>query len=217
MAYPGTHMLTSFGGDQFDGVEQWSCSLRSTPNFGDGNQFDQGALDEIAAALGAWFGSSASIGGLAYLNWVKHNRIGADGKYVSDVSYTHEYPTRIGGGGPAGALPPQVAQAVTLETGTTRGLACRGRIFLPQPRVNLGSDGRQSIASCTAVATNVANLLTTLNGLSLFGTVSVYSNVREGAVRAVTGVTVGRTIDTIRSRRAQLSEERPPAVAVGGT
>lgn len=216
MAYPGTHMLLSFGGPLFSG-EQWSCGLRSTPNFGDGSQFNQGALDDIVPVLGAWWSALTVVQTSAKLGWAKFNRIGSDGKYVSDESFTHFWEPVLSTSGTSPTLPPQVALAVTLETGVQRGLAARGRIFLPVVGGGLDVDGRISESAAGLVATQVANLLTSLNGIATYGVTSVYSDVREGAVRPITGVSCGRVLDTMRSRRNQITEERPPAVTVGGT
>jgi hypothetical protein len=63
----------------------------------------------------------------------------------------------------------------------------------------------------------VASLITALNADASYGETRIYSNVREGASRLVTGVTVGRVLDTMRSRRTSLPEERTAVVTVGGS
>lgn len=209
-------MLLTFGGSLWTG-EQWSCGLRSTPNFGDGNEFGQGALEEIVPVLSNWWSTSNTSFGTATLGWAKFNRIGTDGRYVSDETNLHEYTPAVSPGATSGSWPAQISLVATLETGVTRGLACRGRIFLPVPRVTLGPDGRIAVGSATAIATSTAALITSLNALPLYGVTSIYSDVREGRVRSITGVSVGRVLDTVRSRRTSLGEDRPPAVPVGGS
>lgn len=230
MAYSGQHMLTVIGGSLFTN-EQWSISFRSTPNFGDATQDTQAVVATIAEAIRAWFVASIYIGPAAKLGFVKHNRIGVDGKYVNNTTGEVLY-GNLAAAASTGGHPPQIALALTLETGITRGLANRGRVFMPNPvGVIGGTTGTLTTGVATNHATSLASLFTTLNGLTGFGTVSVYSRGKAGPVlagskspsfpnpgvaRPVTGVSCGLVLDTIRSRRAQLVEARPPTVAVGG-
>jgi hypothetical protein len=209
-------MLLAFGGPLWTS-EQWSCSIRSDPNFGDGNQLSQGALDEIWPAVATWFQSATSpIASHAKLGWLKFNRIGANGKYVNSTTYRKDWATPLATG-VSNASAPQVSLVATLETGASRGRAHRGRIYLPAPRYPLENDGRITAASATAAATSVAGLLTTLNGIASYGSNRVYSNIDAGTSRVITGVTVGRVLDTMRSRRTSLPEERTAVVTVGGS
>jgi hypothetical protein len=213
MAFPGQHMLLSFGGPLYVG-EQWSVSLRSTPNFADG---DTAGLDAIAQAVSTWFTTGAPIiGAAARLAYVKFNRIGPDGKYVGATTNRVDF-TPVRGGNTVATHPPQISLVATLETGVTRGLANRGRMFLPCPVAGVDGNGRISANAALEVATKVAGLLSTLNALTPYGETRVYSAVGSGASRLVTGVTVGRVLDTMRSRRTSITEERSAAVAVGGS
>jgi hypothetical protein len=206
-------MLLAFGGPLY-GAEQWSISLRSTPNFADN---DAVGLDRIADLVGDWHeGAPAVVGGFAPMTWLKFNRIGVDGKYVADRTNRVDFaPPRVNNTGSPHA--PQVSLVATLETGNLRGLAHRGRMFLPCPTAAVSNDGRIPAAAAQAAATKVASLITALNADPSYGETRIYSNVREGASRLVTGVTVGRVLDTMRSRRTSLPEERTAVVTVGGS
>lgn len=212
MPYPSVHYLTAFGG-LLPGGEGWSTSLRSTPNFAGST-----TVNDVAAAVSAWFVTTTSpVCRAATLTWVKHNAIGLDGKYQSQTTNLVEYATPVLSGGPSSPQHPnQTALVATLETGLARGLAHRGRMFLPLPRYGLQADGRITAADALAAATSVAGLLSALNGVAGFGDVIVASNVREGAVNSVTAVSVGRVLDTVRSRRTSLGEERTALATVTG-
>lgn len=219
MPYPSEHFLTAFGG-LLPGGEAWSCSFRSTPEFGGdpSGPGDLGAVEPVSVEIRAWWLDTNSPGVISSsLGWVKHNRIGVDGRYLRDTTNLVEFdPVIAGPGGASSIKPNQVALAVTLETGQQRGLAHRGRMFLPAPRWNVLGDGRISAADAASAATGVASLFSALNAIPEFGTVAIYSDVREGAMRPVTDVTCGRVYDTIRSRRTSMAEERVPPVPVTG-
>ena len=116
-------MLLAFGGPLY-GAEQWSISLRSTPNFADN---DAVGLDRIADLVGDWHeGAPAVVGGFAPLTWVKFNRVGVDGKYVADRTNRVDFaPPRVNNTGSPHA--PQVSLVATLETGPDVATTCKSR------------------------------------------------------------------------------------------
>lgn len=216
MVYPIQHDLMVFGGSLYQ-TEQWSMSLRMEPS-SDGVVPYQESLDNAAAIVSTWWTSGAYSTSKATLEFLKLNRIGTDGKYMNpSMTYLHEYPTPLAGPVAGAGFPAQVSLVATLTTGAVRGLAAKGRIFLPAVAAPVGADGRIQATEATSYAQSVANLLTNLNGAPGLGRVMVISNVREGAARPVTGVQVGRVYDTMRSRRTSLVEEPPAAVPVGGS
>jgi len=220
MAFPSQHFLLAFGGPLFGG-EQWSMSLRSTVGGGieDNVPVHQGVLETLRPILQAWItDNGSSIGSQARLGWAKYNRIMPTGLYKHGSTARVDYLPPVG---PTQVTQhaPQVSLVATLETGQSRGLAHRGRIFLPAPRASVGADGRISAGDANSYATSIAGLISALNAIETYGLTVVMSNVREGSTRPVTGVSVGRTLDTMRSRRTSLIEERsaPVAVAPGGS
>lgn len=215
MPFNVEHYLVAFGGPMYGSTEEWSCSLRANTTGASGTS-DQAVCDSLATLLSSkWSGGQFPVGGAkAQLGWVKYNRVGVDGKYLGGSTILKEVAPPVGAG--ATTYPPQVSLVATLETGLTRGLAHRGRMFLPVPRYAVGADGRISATDANGAAAEVAALLTAMNGLAGFGTVVVASKTRAGDQRTVTGVTVGRVLDTMRSRRTSLGEERSPVSAVAG-
>lgn len=105
--------------------------------------------------------------------------------------------------GPINA-PPQLAVCVTLTTARV-GPTGKGRLFLPLMHPPTLEDRRLDAASAGQIATAIRNMISDTNGTVGFGSVSVVSS--KGAVSPVTGVRVGRAVDTIRSRRSSLPED----------
>jgi hypothetical protein len=118
-----------------------------------------------------------------------------------------------GGTGPN--MAPQVALVVSLNS-ALEDLTGRGRFYLPMPAVALGDDLLISAADATMIAGRMKQLVEGINaaasGLAI-GRVCVASGGSLGrsiapANRPVISVGVGRALDTMRSRRAQLLEAR---------
>lgn len=236
MTYQFDHRYITVIGDCYGAAERWQFGLRT---------LKQDASNEAIALAYApiveawWRGTGYAAGDRCYwgtdyrLTELKVATVQQDGTYPADTeSYSHFYLPPIAG---PQALTirnsPQEAIAVTLTTGIPRGLASKGRIFLPpsQQSQQLGADGRLDTATCLAVARYVKQFITALNADATEGPVMVMSRGRgvptynaekkrveydyptPGPSNAVTGVRVGRVVDTIRRRRRQLVED-PQAV-----
>lgn len=147
-------------------------------------------------------------------------RIGSNGltDRNDDGSYAQvdDVPSVAVRGGSGAVALPQVALVITCDTGSP-GQTGRGRFFLPM--INLGGNdlavggmtaAMQSSAKNAAVA--FINGVNTAAGTAGLGTVCVASagSVKHGIqprLRRVTAIRVGRTYDTMRSRRNRLDEE----------
>lgn len=154
----------------------------------------------------------------AVLEEVKFARIGPDGKYTEDPVIVNVVDTP-GGSDYAAGIPlvtPQTALACSLMTGT-RGPRGKGRFYIPMPTVNLESDTlAMSDLERDIIQTQVATLITNLGNQPGFEALDLRVVVASsfGANHFVTGVRVGRAIDTIRSRRRSISERYDPVTAV---
>lgn len=203
----------TFGDVNRTSQEEWSWSLRHAdiPEYNDPGQMNPVA-EAIVGRYQRWV--SPIMPSNAVLRTVKISRITVrpplrdatvvrttpSGELVQGV---HE--TAIPGDtGPINA-PPQLAVCVSLIT-PRRGATGKGRLFLPMPGlVPSLLDRRLSAQDAGQIAGNMRNLVSDLNGLLGFGSVSVVSS--KGFVSPVTEVKVGRTVDTIRSRRNRLPED----------
>jgi len=128
---------------------------------------------------------------------------------------------QIAGGAAAGMNyhhPPQISICVTTTTNVQRGLASKGRLFLPCPVVDLAPDWRLAVSQADELTTIMAAFLGKLRfgdgddtGPSMWVPM-VISPLPTGAsasytARVIKGVKVGRALDTIRTRRNALQEE----------
>lgn len=157
------------------------------------------------------FMTSGVVNTQARLDSLKLNLIGENGRYVDKFdTVIREWPSA----GPQGTgtlfLPPQCSLVATLETGQRRGLATRGRIFIPAPSVDVDTSGLASPARAEATREAVRTLITSLNAAVPGYTVVVASDGGigrpVGAFRKVTAVRVGRAVDTMQSRRKSIPE-----------
>ena len=160
-------------------------------------------------------GSGAGIHGNAILKSIKLNRIGVDGKYADPESHEYVYPSPVPGGDAFNA-PAQLATVATLRTAFDRGRASKGRMYLPVCKgyEAPGADGRATAVQALRVANATAQLVNAINtvyagaesGDESLGRVAIGSSIGAGRHLEVTGVTVGRATDTMRSRRNKISE-----------
>ncbi len=205
------------------GGERFSYSISLAPV--EGNGFiplgpNQAVWNDMAADLRAFHvGVATKISQRAVLEEVKFASIGADGKYVEDPVVV-DIVDAPGGytGMPEGAfIPPQSALVVSLNT-DRRGRTGRGRFYLPMPgcditpdTLQIGEGNRDGIqASAAAFLSNIMNA----PGLDVLDLRVVVASTK-GYNSTVTGVRVGKVLDTVRSRRRQLQETYDPATPVG--
>lgn len=182
-------------------------------------------LNAIGTVISNWFVGSGgannpNFSSLVKLTDIKLNRIDVDGTYQDPVSQTLVYPTPFAGGFSGANMPSQLACVVTLRTAVDRGRANRGRMFLPPVSgfFTPGTDGRALATDAARVSNSIATLFNSIRAAYIAsygagdfrGNVGVTSNIGAGEERVVTRVETGRVIDTMRSRRTSLVEDRQP-------
>lgn len=227
--YTDEHWYVTAIGDAYGGTERWQFGLRMS--LGAGQTAVTLAL-LLSDDYQNWWTNTTGAGFTAVtthrLTELKVARVGPDGLYVpGSVSYSHFYLPPIAGTiePPAGQLP-QATIAVTLTTAIPRGLASKGRVYLPPSALYLpvAATGLISVVAADQLATSVKTLLNGINAAASGVAVQVmsrgkgvatydaehkrveYSYPNPGATAAVTGVRVGRVVDTQRRRRRQLGE-----------
>jgi hypothetical protein len=212
-----SHVRVTWGGNLGSQPgEHWTCSLsiaaHDAPPAVEAPAFSEAQCASIGGLLRQFHSEpKTGIRPIASLTWVKVARISDAGRYLGDAHLEEFQP--VAGGATAGTTHPfQVARAVTLHTGR-RGASYRGRFFLPLPNNGIDGDGTYAAAEATDVATQAAFLITGLNAVSSQPEVVVCVAGKNGNT-AVTGVTVGRVLDTMRSRRRSLKEQYPADVPV---
>lgn len=213
------HGLLVWGGT-LPGGEQWSNSLRcalteaggygGTNNLPDSQMEDY--LDHYSSVIQAHHAhGGAMISNRCYLTHVKFNRIGLTGHYEDAVSRERTF-APIAGGVSGNNHPNQVALVVTLTTAVTRGPANKGRLYTPLPAVGVGTDGLISAGDADNLKDRYRSLIEDLSdvvGLDDWTTPNVCIMSRKSGApncRRVTGLRIGRALDTQRRRRRSLNE-----------
>lgn len=227
MTYP-IHVLLNWGGRLGTTGEEWSNSLRLTANVLDPVALQAACRDQIegideAISLGITSGE-LFYGNSAYHDYTKMNTIRADGRYWDQgntVAIYHDGSPGIHSPYDMGAF--QLALVVSFETGRARGPGHAGRLYVPAMSVSAISDdnGQVTAPALDIYATHWANLCNNINdnpGLDVMGIrCAVVSKVgNPGPAEDITGVKIGRVLDTQRRRRASLTENYTPTVAVTG-
>lgn len=232
MPYPEQHQYMTVIGDAYGGTERWQFGMRLS----DGGVSNQETALAISDDVQRWWteaapyvGGTDSFGSVNThrLTELKVARIGVDGTYpANEVSYSHFYlPPIVGLYAPVAGQLPQGSVCVTLTTALPRGLASKGRVFLPpSTRYAPQADGLMTAAAATQLAKCMQRFINEINANAVVGNVMIYSRGKgvaaydaqhkrveytypnPGASQPVTGVRVGRVIDTQRRRRRQLNE-----------
>jgi len=240
MPFPTEHTYVTVIGDAYSATERWQFGFRLTPEVV-GSQAAALALAPHIETW--WRGNAPYNVGVDRFTALTSHRltelkvatIQPDGTYPpGEAAYSHFFLPAIAGTfvPPAGTIP-QSTLAVTLTTALPRGYASKGRLYLP-PSANYTptvADGKISAALAGEYAASLKRLINAINADPLIGNVAVFSRGRgvpsydpdtnkitytypnAGAVNNVTGVRVGRVVDTQRRRRRQLTED-PQVVAL---
>lgn len=205
--FNGPHQYLQWGGT-LPGGDEWSCGLRLAPIAGVTPINDPTMLNGVAAAVEAFHSnSSAEISPRALLTFTKLNVIGVDGRYANPTTLEHIHANVPGTGLDSRTQPNQITLAISLVTAVSRGPAHRGRFYMPLPAIIPGTDGRIGADHRDAVQTAATSFLTALNAVTSNYKVSVMSRkLGAPASRTVTGIQVGRVLDTQRRRRNKLVE-----------
>lgn len=229
MPYPSPHNVLTIIGTQANNnaVDIWQTGVRISAGGGLAVSSTAGIeaiLDDVAADLLTWWTAIRGMyASTTRFERFKFNAVGVDGLYVSqDQTLQRDMPAATVGGSAAGhPLPAQLAIAATLETSASRGLASKGRMYLPATTsVQLGTLGRIDEPYRATLQDATATLLTNLSnwpGIDAAGSpgrVVVASKVLAGAERTVTGVVVGNRWDVQRRRANRIPEVKPEPTPV---
>jgi len=203
-----THWYLQWGG-KLPGNEQWSCGLRMVPITSTVPTNDPAMLAAASTAVRAYHVNGATfISQSAKLSFVKLNVVTPAGHYAEDATHEVVHSDVMGGGPSAAPYPNQVAIAVSLTTGFSRGPAHRGRFYLPLPGFVLGTDGTIASGNAIGLSGTTDTFIAALNAITTNAAVAVMSR-KAGAPahRLVTGNLVGRVLDTQRRRRRSIPED----------
>lgn len=220
MPYDRRHIVIQWGGT-LPGGEIWSNMFRGGGDTtGPGayvpthSEMDAWLHGEVKDEVAAWHArATTQIYPTCKLAYVKANVVDMNGHYVEQTTLVHNYAPVISGGGSGTLHPTQVAWVVSLTTAYARGPAHRGRIYVPLPGVAIsGTDGMVSATDATSLATSAKTFIETLadtpgvDAGAPFKVLVMSKTGPNGATNPVTGVQVGRVLDTQTRRRNALGE-----------
>jgi hypothetical protein len=204
----------TLSGTMFGGAEQWSTGFFL-------GQENAGAADGSTAAataiLDAWrvfFESSTSYVSLQYVTTqCKIAKIDANGNTVSDQVY-YAYPaTTLDGQQGTNPHPPQCTVALTLQSDRPRGLASKGRMYLPGISAAIGSNGKISTANRDTIALNMKTFFDSIHASIDVPNQLILAAKGTGPFPALTAqndyvetIKMGDVVDTQRRRRNGLVE-----------
>jgi hypothetical protein len=156
-----------------------------------------------------WGGSGCQIGNSCALGWIKAAPLDENGDYRGDAliheAITYKYGTQT-----TNPHPWQVAFVMSLISGSQLGKANYGRNYLPDPRYNVGADGKiagtqQSFVNWWASVLAAINTSAATWGTGVPGTkIAIMS--KTGVTKFPNRVQGGNVLDTQRRRRNALVE-----------
>jgi hypothetical protein len=198
----------------FGGAEQWSTGFFLGQ---EGADAAPGSVLACTAILNAWrtyFASATSYVSLQYATTqCKIALINADGH--TDLSHVYyDYPaTALIGQQGTNTHPPQCSIVVTLQSVRPRGLASKGRMYLPGISAAMSGNGKISTANRDSIALNMKTFFDTLKASFDVPDELILAAKGTGILPALTAqndyvhsLKVGDVIDTQRRRRNGLVE-----------
>lgn len=215
--YDRKHFRVTLEGTNASDQDIWSTGWRIAPSLVSEPLINYTAmantlLDAVVAAVPAfWDSLRGSIANGTELRTVKVAPVDRDGRYIDNMdSVIRDLETPLKGNVTTGVHPPQVSVVASLTTGTRRGNAKYGRMYLPLTAVKVGSTNfsiapneRQTVAN--AVKKLLNDSLGVISDASLDPV--VMSNIGNGTTRTISHVAVGSIPDTQRRRRNRFTEE----------
>jgi hypothetical protein len=218
---PYLHRVTraTISGTSYGGAEIWSTGFYIGNVAADATMPTQAQADQIRDAWRTFFTNSTSKFSNSWQSTlVKVSSIGTDGKSnVADTVFSDFSPAAVGA--TPERMPPQVSLVASLQGVSPRGVASKGRMYLPGIAAALGSDGKISSVDQGNIATNFQTFLQAVNAFA--GTPNVVMLASEGSLNRdgtprvggsgpknsqVINVRVGNVYDTQRRRRNGLAE-----------
>ncbi len=215
MAFAYKINRVTMSGTSFGGEEQWSTGFYMGYTAGDANLPQQSVVDAIGPLWQTFFlAASSKIHNQWQTTEVKIVQLAVNGTTVPDSQVYYTYPAPISGGGGAGVsvFPPQIALVATLVGPQARGLASKGRMFLPGVTAAVNANGRISDADRGTICTNVRTFLRGVTDIPGEDNVPMLASQGRGLLSVgainheVISVRVGNVYDTQRRRRNALTE-----------
>lgn len=213
MAYPHRVARVTLSGTMFGGQEIWSTGFFMGFEGQDAPAITDTGVSDISNAWQTFFSNASSeISNKYQYTMCKVQMLGVDGKALPDTAKYYSPVSAVNGGSASQALPPQIALVATLANSLPRGLATKGRMFLPGVNALVDSTGHIGTGTTTAIATNLQTFFGAIMndadtpGRAVLASLGNSLQLRPGEIRNVTQIRVGNVYDTQRRRRNALME-----------
>lgn len=211
----------TLSGTMLGGAEEWQTGFYVGQQSADATEPTQAWLDAVRTAWTTFWALDMNGFHSGYtFTQAKAALLGTDGKYDAGLDPVVSFPASpVAGGSTGNPFPPQCALVATLIAGSGKGLAGKGRMYLPGVKHSIDGGGHIADADAQRMATNLAAFFNTVN--STAGAPGRVINVSEGTRSIVVpnpknllvnGVRVGNVYDTQRRRRNALAETYKSAV-----
>lgn len=210
MPHPYSFNQVQIIGDAYNGQEIWTTgfSIGATEQGSADPTIE--AAEAIANAWVNWFtatnsGTATSHRTLA----VKYNKMGTDGKQVTDPTIEYVLPTPAVGASATGNHPAQCTMVLSLRAEQSRGLATKGRMYLPTTAFQVGQSGKVSESNITLSLDMLQTFFQAIRNTAPVLGVPILTSGSGilGATNAVSTIAMGTVYDTQRRRRNDLTEE----------
>lgn len=218
---PYLHRFTrvTISGTSFGGAEEWSTGFNVGEVDGDATMPSQAQADAYLEAWGVFFKHlDSGISNTYSTTLCKVSSIGMDGKSnAADTVFA--VPAAAMNGAWGGKFPPQISLVATLAGNSPRGVASKGRMYLPGVSIDVDGSGHIPNAQRNPIHANFLTFLKSVNAFA--GTpnfvmlASPGSLNKDGSPRIggsapknsiVSSMRLGNVYDTQRRRRNGLAE-----------
>lgn len=204
----------TISGTCFGGGEIWTTSFFAGREAADSIAPTDNGVSLVADAWKTFFTNTTSSIASAYKTTeVKAVQLDTSGHTRLDTVKHFTYTTAPVGGVASSPMPAQVALVATLQSTLPRGLASKGRMFLPGVNIPVDATGHLPAGSMTSLLANFRTFINAVNSVQDLGGVVVLASrgrgalpVTPGPIKAVSTVKLGNVYDTLRRRRNQLVE-----------
>lgn len=210
----------TLSGTMFGGAEEWSTGFYVGNATADAELPTVQLAEDIATAWETFFEHAQSYISNQYkAEIVKISSFGIDGKANSADTVYASLPNNTQGAR-SEMLPPQCALVATLQGPQSRGLASKGRMYLPGVVIGIGNNGQTDPFNTNLICVNLKTFLNAVNAsaetdnvvmLASHGQLTSAGAPKIGGLPAVNheviSVKIGTVYDTQRRRRNGLSEQ----------
>lgn len=215
----------TLSGQMLGGAEEWQTGFYVGYADQDAPMPTQAFADAVRDAWTTFFkDTTVGISSTFSFTQVKCALLEKNGTYGPDATVLSFPTVTVLGDAPGSPKPPQLALVATLIGGSGKGLAGKGRMYLPGIKADIDGGGHLDATYCQAVATKLAAFFNTIDASpSITGhainvsrghkTTGDFPNLYVGARNVkINGVRIGNVYDTQRRRRNALAETYKTAV-----